>query len=104
MAGNFNLSNNGFGFGNPKPSSMRRVDVQPQQPQVQPQPVEQAPKGKNPFDVDAIFSFKKPDVVYDTVMKSGEMLGFLKAQKVAGQFLDLTKPEYQVGRRLNFEA
>jgi hypothetical protein len=37
-------------------------------------------------------------------MKSNEMFNFLKAQKVAGQFMDLTRPEFDVGKRLNYEA
>lgn len=102
MAGNFNLSSNSnFGFGKPQPSVLKKILPQPQY--VQPQQ-EQAPKGKNPFDIDAVFSFKKPEIVYDKVMKSAEMFNYLKAQKVAGQFLDLTKPEHETGRRLNFEA
>jgi len=101
MSDNFNLSSNGFGFGKPQPSSLRKVDVQSSQTQSQ---AEQTQKGKNPFDVDALFTFKKPEIVYDKVMKSNEMFNFLKAQKVAGQFMDLTKPEHQVGTRLNLDA
>lgn len=97
MSGNFNLSNSGFNFGTPKFS---KVIPQPNQAQTQ---AEQTQKGKNPFDVDAIFSFKKPELVYDKVMKSTEMFNFLKAQKVAGQFMDLTKTEHEVGKRLDYE-
>jgi hypothetical protein len=99
MSGNFNLSPNNPSFNfrkSPTPQVKKFGEM------VQPQ-VEQAPKGKNPFDLDNLFTFKKPDIVYDKVMKSPEMLGFLRAQKVAGKFLDLTKPEHQVGKRLNFE-
>lgn len=100
MADNFNLSPNNnpsFNFKKPQAPNLKKVEQQ-----IQPKQ-EQTPKGKNPFDIDNLFSFKKPDIVYDKVMKSSEMLGFLKAQKVAGQFLDLTKPEYEIGKRLDFE-
>lgn len=101
MAGNFNLSNNSsFGFGKPQSSFLKKILPQPQY--MQPK-TEQAAKGNNPFDVDALFTFKKPEIVYDKVMKSTEMFNFLKAQKVAGQFLDLTKPEHEVGKRLDYE-
>ncbi len=101
MAGNFNLSSNSnFGFGKPQSAFLKQI--LPQSQSVQPK-TEQAPKGNNPFDIDAILTFKKPEMVYDKVMKSTEMFNYLKAQKVAGQFLDLTKPEHEVGKRLNFE-
>lgn len=102
MSGNFNLSgNSNLGFGKQQPSVLKKILPQPQNVQLQ---KEQAPKGNNPFDIDAIFSFKKPDIVYDRVMKSTEMFNYLRAQKVANKFLDLTKPEYETGKRLNFEA
>jgi len=102
MSGNFNLSPNNdpsFNFRRQQTPQVKKFGEQ-----TKPQ-LEQAPKAKNPFDLDldALFTFKKPDIVYDKVMNSPEMLGFLKAQKVAGKFLDLTKPEHQVGKRLNFE-
>jgi hypothetical protein len=100
MSGSFNLSpknNSSFNFLKPQTPQVKKFGEM-----VQPK-VEQAPKGNNPFDLDALFTFKKPDIVYDKVVNSSEMLGLLRAQKVAGKFLDLTKPEHEVGKRLNFE-
>jgi len=99
MSGSFGLSpnnNSGFNFKKFQTPKVNQTSEQTQQAKAEKSP-------NNPFDIDALFSFKKPDIVYDKVMKSSEMLNFLRAQKLAGQFLDLTKPEHQVGKRLNFE-
>lgn len=100
MSGNFNLSPNNdasFNFRKPQTPQVKKSAGQTQAN------VEQTSTGRNPFNIDALFTFKKPEIVYDRVMKSSEMLGFLRAQKVAGKFLDLTKPEHEIGKRLNFE-
>lgn len=97
MPANFSFSPNNnpeFNFKKPQAPKLRKVEQQVQQK------VEQKPNN-NPFE--NLFTFKAQDIVYDKVMKSSQMLGFLKAQKVAGQFMDLTKPEHQVGKRLNYE-
>ncbi|MEI8377949.1 MAG: hypothetical protein WCF95_05365 [bacterium] len=102
MSGSFNLSPNNDPSFNLRKSPTPQVKKAAEQ--IQPK-AEQAPRGLNPFDLDLenLFTFKRPEIVYNKVMKSPEMLGFLKAQKVAGKFLDLTKPDHEVGKRLNFE-
>lgn len=94
----FSPNNSDFNFGQSQTNWTKKASIQkqPQNPNK-----EKAPN--NPFSIENLFSFKTSDIVYDKVMKSSEMLGFLKAQKLAGQFLSLTQPEFEVGKRLNYE-
>lgn len=93
------------------PNNNTGFNFSQQQAAKQVQKIEQQPKYKrsknsevNPFSIDDLFKFKKENVLYDRVMKSAEMLGFLRAQKVAAQFMNLTEPEYKTGIKLNFQA
>lgn len=91
-------NNSDLNFNQSQANWNQRTSIQKQSEKKQ-----EEKKPENPFNFENLFSFKKPDLTYDKVMKSSEMLGFLKAQKLAGQFLSLTKPEYEVGKRLNYE-
>lgn len=101
MLNNFGFlpnNNSDLNFKQPQSTWSKRTSIQKESEKKQ-----EEKKPNNPFNFENLFTFKKPDLVYDRVMKSNEMLGFLKAQKLAGQFLSLTKPEFEVGKRLNYE-
>ncbi|MDD3419178.1 MAG: hypothetical protein PHE78_01105 [Candidatus Gastranaerophilales bacterium] len=101
MSTGFNLTpnnNTNLNYRQAQASKLRKVGAQPKAA------VDQTTSGNNPFALDNLFSFKKPDIVYDKVMNSAQMLGMLRAKKVAGQFMELTAPEFEVGKKLNLEA
>lgn len=97
----FNFSpNNNTGFNFSQQQAAQQVNkVEKRQPQYQKKTTE-----VNPFSIDDLFKFKKENILYDRVMKSSQMLGLIKAQKVAHQFMEFTEPEHQVGKRLNFQG
>jgi hypothetical protein len=101
MSSNFNLSansSNNYNYRQAKAPQLKKVETQAAASS------EQAASGNNPFALDNLFSFKKPDIVYNKVMNSAQMLGMLRAKKVANQFMELTAPEYEVGKKLNLDA
>lgn len=101
MSSNFNLSansSNNYNYRQAQASQLKKVEAQSATS------AEQIASGNNPFNIDNLFSFKKPDIVYNKVMKSTEMLGMLKAKRVANKFMELTAPEYEVGKKLDFDA